>query len=84
MAIACNICGKTTVVGRSQQHKRGIAGKRWRKRAPVTRRIFKPNLQKVSVVVNESDPQQMRLCAKCIKRIKKFGEIGDYSNISIS
>lgn len=83
MAVSCNICGKTTVVGRSQKHKRGIAGKRWRNRAPSTRRVFKPNLNMVSVKVGDEKAEQMRLCGKCIKRIKKFGEIKPYSNISL-
>lgn len=60
MAI-CSICGKHTQFGRSKSHRRGVAGKRWKKRAPVTLRTFKPNLQK-------RDGELM--CASCIKRRK--------------
>lgn len=58
----CAICGKHTVFGSSQKHRRGVAGKRWMDRVTPTPRVFKPNLQKFEGQV---------LCAKCIKR-KKF------------
>jgi ribosomal protein L28 len=82
MAYVCEICGKSTVVGRSQQHKRGVAGRRWKKRAQSTPRLFKPNLQKKTVVI-AGDNKQMFLCAKCIKRIKKFGSIKSYKSIAL-
>jgi ribosomal protein L28 len=82
MSYVCQICGKKNVMGRSQQHKRGVAGKRWKKRAPKTPRLFKVNLQKVTVVLS-GEKKQMRLCAKCIKRIKKYKAIGNYKSISL-
>jgi large subunit ribosomal protein L28 len=82
MALACEICGKTKVVGKSQKHRRGVAGKRWKKAVTATPRLFKPNLQKATVVVG-GKKQQMRLCTKCIKRIKKYGAIKDYSKIAV-
>jgi ribosomal protein L28 len=82
MAYVCEICGKKSVVGRSQQHRRGVAGKRWRKRAQVTPRVFKPNLQKATLKI-EGETKQMRICAKCLKRIKKFGGVENYSNIAL-
>lgn len=74
MSYICEICGKETVVGRSQRHKRGVAGKRWKYRAQVTPRTFKPNLQKVTVIMGE-EKAQMKLCTKCIKRLKIEGKI---------
>jgi len=62
MAYMCANCEKTAVVGSSQKHKRGVAGKRWRKRVTPTPRLFRVNLQKYN---------GRTLCAKCIKRIKK-------------
>jgi ribosomal protein L28 len=62
MTKKCMICGKTAVVGSSKQHRRGVAGKRWKKRVTPTPRLFKPNLQKYNGKL---------LCAKCIKRLKK-------------
>lgn len=82
MAYMCQICGKKTVVGRSQQHKRGVAGKRWKKRAQSTPRVFKPNLQNVTLNMNDGK-KKMKLCTKCIKRIKKYGSIKDYKNVSV-
>ena len=58
------------MLGRSHTHHRGVAGGRWKKRAPKTNRTFKANLQKVTVVF-ESQKASVKLCAKCIKRIKK-------------
>ncbi len=82
MALICDICGKKTVHGRSQQHKRGVAGRRWKKRAPSTPRVFKPNIQKKTVVIS-GEERKMKLCTKCIKRIKKFGSIKNYSQIQV-
>lgn len=66
MAFVCENCGKTTVYGRQSSHHRGVAGKRWKKRAQVTARLFKPNIQKY---------QGMTLCTSCIKRMKLVASI---------
>lgn len=82
MAYVCEICGKSTSAGSSQRHRRGVAGKRWRDRAQKTKRKFKPNLHKKTLVIN-GEEKKMVVCAKCIKRIKKFGSIKDYKNIQL-
>ncbi|MEJ2441677.1 MAG: 50S ribosomal protein L28 [Patescibacteria group bacterium] len=82
MSYICEICGKGIVVGRSQRHKRGVAGKRWKKRAPSTKRLFKPNLQKATLIIS-GKKAKMNVCAKCLKKIKKTGSVGDYSNIAV-
>lgn len=74
MSFICENCGKGTHVGRSHRHGRGVAGKRWLKRAQSTPRTFKPNLQKVSVMVN-GKKVAMKLCTRCIKRFKKDKKI---------
>lgn len=61
MAYICENCGKGTVVGRQSSHARGVAGKRWKKRAQKTPRTFKPNLQKFNGRL---------LCTNCIKKLK--------------
>lgn len=66
----CYHCGKTTLYGRSHTHHRGVAGGRWKKRAQKTQRIFKPNLQAV-VVLSNGEESRVKLCMKCLKRIKK-------------
>ncbi len=74
MAYMCDNCGKEKVMGRQSSHGRGVAGKRWKKRAQKTARVFKPNLQKIAVVVN-GKRVQMKLCTSCISRFRKDGKI---------
>jgi ribosomal protein L28 len=83
MSYVCDICEKKTVFGVSQEHGRGVAGKRWKKRAQATKRTFKPNLQTISVVM-AAKTKQMLLCTKCIKRIKNYKSIGDIKNIVLA
>lgn len=84
MSVICQICGKHKSMGRSQQHSRGIAGKRWKKRAQETPRLFMPNLQMKTVVVGDGSAKQMKLCTKCIKRIKNFGSVHDFKNVKFA
>jgi len=70
MARICYNCEKKTVHGRSQQHRRGVAGKRWKKRTTSTPRVFMPNLQAVTIMEN-GRAKKVMLCTKCIKRRKK-------------
>ena len=82
MAFVCEICGKKSSWGSSKQHRRGVAGKRWKKRVTPTPRLFRPNLQRVTLKINDVQ-KKMRICAKCIKRIRKYGKIRDYKNIAV-
>lgn len=61
MSFSCQNCLKKTVSGSSQTHGRGIAGKRWKKRAQESKRTFAPNIQK---------HDGMKLCTSCIKKLK--------------
>jgi ribosomal protein L28 len=65
----CYHCGKTQLYGRSHTHHRGVAGGRWKKRAPKTQKIFKVNLQRIDIIEN-SKSKEVRLCTKCLKRVK--------------
>ncbi len=82
MAYICEICGKSAHSGHSQQHKRGVAGKRWKDRTTSTPRVFKPNLQKATFKMDGKE-KQMRVCTKCLKRVRKFGAIKDFKNIAV-
>lgn len=82
MTYVCEICAKKSAVGSSQKHRRGVAGKRWLYRAPKTPRVFKSNLQNVSLVI-AGETKKMRICAKCLKRIKKYGSIKKYSKVAV-
>lgn len=70
MAMMCYICGKRALFGSSQKHRRGVAGKRWKNRVTPTPRLFKPNLQ-VAKIELEDREVRVKVCAKCLKRIKK-------------
>ena len=66
MANRCLVCDKKKHIGISSRHHRGVAGKQWMKRAPKTKRTFSPNLQWARV-----DGIRIKVCAKCLKLIKK-------------
>ncbi len=70
MENSCYHCGKKVLYGRSHTHHRGIAGGRWKKRAQKTRRVFKVNLIRISII-EVGKEKRVKLCAKCLKRIKK-------------
>lgn len=69
MAI-CYHCKKGVLHGRSHTHHRGVAGGRWKKKAPKTKRLFRPNLQPTTII-EEGKEKRVYLCGKCLKRIKK-------------
>lgn len=66
----CYHCGKGVLFGRSHTHHRGVAGGRWKKRAPKTQRIFRPNLHPYNII-EKGLVKRVKLCSKCLKRIKK-------------
>jgi ribosomal protein L28 len=81
MSYVCEICNKKSVIGKQRRHKRGVAGKRWKFRAPATPRVFRANLQKVKLMVS-GKICQVRLCTKCLKKIKKTGKIKNYKSLN--
>lgn len=68
--VKCYHCEKSLLYGRSHTHHRGVAGGRWKKRAPKTQRIFKANIVRLSIIEN-GKAKRIRLCTKCLKRIRK-------------
>ncbi|PIY71565.1 hypothetical protein COY87_05525 [Candidatus Roizmanbacteria bacterium CG_4_10_14_0_8_um_filter_33_9] len=66
----CFHCEKGILFGRTHTHHRGVAGGRWKKRAPKKQRIFVANLQPVHLLIDGKD-KRVKLCTKCIKRVKK-------------
>ncbi len=74
MSRVCQICGKGTSAGGSVVRK-GIAkrlGGVGRKTVRTNKRVFRPNLKKVRVVVDKTK-KRLTVCTECIKagRIKK-------------
>lgn len=68
MARKCEVCGKRTEVG-NQVTRRGLAKYKGGVGVKVTgrsKREFKPNIQKVRVLVGKT-PTRMKICVKCLK-----------------
>lgn len=70
MSFRCDNCFKSSVVGVTQRHRRGVAGKRWNKRAQATVKVFRPNLQNATLLI-DGKRERVKLCVKCLKKLKK-------------
>lgn len=68
MAMRCDLCEKETVRGNSlaQRGKAKYLGGNGRKTTGITRRAFKPNLQRVRVQDGEQVVTK-RVCTNCLK-----------------
>jgi large subunit ribosomal protein L28 len=68
MATKCEICGKTVSVGNSisRRGKAKYLGGVGRKITGITRRQFRPNVQKIRVCVGGNVKRQ-HVCTKCIR-----------------
>ncbi len=56
MSKVCQICGKRPVAGRSISHSHR-----------VTNRVFRPNIQRVTVVI-DGHKRKMNVCTQCLKK----------------
>ena len=69
MACVCEVCGKKPSMGNAVAH-RGKAkylGGVGTKITGITRRKFKPNLQRVRVTTSNGTHATMRVCTQCIR-----------------
>lgn len=66
----CYHCGKGVLYGRTHTHHRGVAGGRWKKRAPKKQRVFRANLIRLNIIENGL-VKRVKLCASCLKRVRK-------------
>lgn len=69
MARECQVCGKRAQMGNSVET-RGKAkylGGVGTKVTGITRRKFKPNLQKVKVALNGGGAKAMQVCTQCLR-----------------
>ena len=55
MAKACEICGKTPVVGRQKSHANNVSARR-----------FEPNLQRVRALIR-GGVKRLRVCTSCLR-----------------
>lgn len=74
MSRTCEICGKHTTFGRSIA-RRGLAKRKGgigKKTTGITRRTFKPNLQRIRIY-DSGRNRRARVCTQCIRsgRIEK-------------
>lgn len=72
MALRCDYCHKGRDTGHAVSHAKNR-----------TKRFFKPNIQQLKVMKRGVEAR-VRLCTRCIKRIKNFGFIGPYRPIRIA
>ncbi|MHB8901611.1 MAG: 50S ribosomal protein L28 [Thermoguttaceae bacterium] len=69
MARVCEVCGKSTQMGNSIAH-RGKAkylGGVGTKVTGISRRQFKPNLQRVHVTTPNGTNKTVRICSRCLR-----------------
>jgi large subunit ribosomal protein L28 len=69
MAQVCEVCGKKPVLGNQVTH-RGKAkylGGVGTKVTGISRRKFRPNLQRVHVTTANGTHKSMRVCAQCLR-----------------
>ena len=69
MARVCQYCGKQTQMGNSvkTRGKPKYLGGVGTKITGITRRKFKPNLQRVKVVVEDGSTKSVRVCTQCLR-----------------
>ena len=69
MARQCEICGKGPQVGNSvtTRGKKKYLGGVGTKITGITKRQFKPNLQRVRVTTKNGTNKSMRVCTQCIR-----------------
>ncbi|HBC72488.1 hypothetical protein A2379_05110 [Candidatus Amesbacteria bacterium RIFOXYB1_FULL_47_13] len=84
MAYACDYCGRGVQYGETHSHRRGVAGGRWKKRAPHTRKVFKPNLHVARIDI-KGEWVKLRLCTKCLRKLKsKRSKLADTNTSTIT
>ncbi|QDU98441.1 50S ribosomal protein L28 [Lignipirellula cremea] len=69
MARECEVCGKGPMMGNSieTRGKAKYLGGVGTKVTGITRRQFRPNLQRVKVATAEGGARSMRVCVACIR-----------------
>jgi large subunit ribosomal protein L28 len=74
MANVCDYCSRGVQYGHTLQHRRGVAGGRWKRKAQKVKRSWKPNLHYARILENGILVRR-RLCTRCLRRAKKAMEI---------
>jgi ribosomal protein L28 len=66
----CFLCGKKASVQRRSMHQRGVASAKFRRRAKKVQKIYKANIQKITLKVG-GVKLSGKFCTRCISRMKK-------------
>lgn len=66
----CFNCGKGIIIGRQHKHHPGVAGGRWKRRAPKTVKVFHPNLHAARLLI-AGNYKRVKLCTKCLRLMRK-------------
>lgn len=69
MAVECYLCHKGVMTGKQHKHHPGVAGGRWKRRAPKTQKRFIPNLHSAHILIGTVS-KKVRLCTKCLRLVK--------------
>lgn len=69
MSYKCDLCGKGRTISRQQRHHRGVAGGKWKHRAPKTLKVIMPNLHNFKGFF-EGKKGHWKFCTKCLRRVK--------------
>jgi large subunit ribosomal protein L28 len=56
----CQLCGKKPMFGNNVSHAHNL-----------TRRMWKPNIQKATLTLDGGISVQMKLCTKCLRTVSK-------------
>ena len=69
MGMQCDVCGKKPAKGNhyARRGKAKYLGGVGRKVTGISRRVFKPNLQRVKVIDENGGVKRVRICVKCLR-----------------
>jgi len=86
MGMQCSVCGKKPVLG-NQKTYRGKAkylGGVGKKITGMSRRTFKPNLQKVKAVV-DGETVRVRVCTQCMRsgRVQRPVKVKPFVSVNV-
>jgi len=74
MAYICISCGRKNWVSERSQHHKGVAGGSWKHKAQKSRKVFKANLHRMRVMLDDTR-QKVKLCSNCLSKLKKEGRL---------
>lgn len=70
MAYTCFNCGKGNWMSTRSQHHKGVAGGAWKHKAQKSPKLFKANLHRVKLNI-ENSIEHVKLCTDCISKLSK-------------